>query len=377
MRKNASLLLLLLFGVVSGLRAQQSAVRRNWGAENVRLDSATNTVFYEQRLYRNPMEGLVRMRRACPDSSACGMVPLLQGVPVGVYRLKDQVDYRPLSSAERLTYRQENRFRPFKYLFDFRIHPDFVADFGGIEQPLRGRFTILLQSQLYLWRGMALNYGLQIPVVNSLDTRPDILRPGPISLNQFLALGNHNFLSASAGSFRNDRYGVNVQYQHANLGSRWTYGLEAGLTGFYYYPRGGIYYDPMDELLLLGNAAYRFTKLDLSAKLTAGRFLAGDWGARADVVRQFDNVEISFFAVKTQNGATIGFNFAVPIPPGKIARVGQVRLRTTEEFRWEYAYAGYNIGNRYRVGYQLDERLRQYHQDYLDKQWGRLQVVKP
>jgi len=71
--------------------------------------------------------------------------------------------------------------------------------------------------------------------------------------------------------------------------------------------------------------------------------------------------------------STLGFNFAVPIPPGKIFQGKNARLRTTDEFRWEYTYTrGYKIGERYRVGYQLDQKLRQYHQDYLNTQYEQL-----
>jgi hypothetical protein len=83
-------------------------------------------------------------------------------------------------------------------------------------------------------------------------------------------------------------------------------------------------------------------------------------------------VEVALYATKTGNGATVGFNLAVPIPPGKIVQGRYLRLRTTEEFRWEYTYTrGYRIGERYRLGYQLDERLRQYHRGYLSNQWRR------
>ncbi|ACT94564.1 hypothetical protein [Dyadobacter fermentans] len=73
--------------------------------------------------------------------------------------------------------------------------------------------------------------------------------------------------------------------------------------------------------------------------------------------------------MKTNNGTTAGFNFAIPIPPGKIAQGRKVRFRTTDEFRWEYSYTrGFRIGERYRTGYQLDQKLRQYHTDYLNRQ---------
>ena len=343
--------------------------------ENVSSDSAV--VYYEQRLYRNPLEGLVRMRRACGGRDSCCLAPIIQGVPVGLYTLGDDLTGRSLSTTERRAYYGRSRFNPFRYLLDFRLQPEIVANFGNPTQTVQGRISVMLQSQVYLWRGMALNFGVLFPIMNNLDGRPNGIRPAPLYLNQFLALGESHYFSASAGSFQSDRYGANLQYQWMKPNSRWTYGLEVGLTGFYYYPKGGIYYTSLNELLLLANAAYRFDALDFTVKLTGGQYLDGDAGARLDLIRQFPNVEIAMFAVQTQNGGTIGFNFAVPIPPGKLFRAGPVRLRTSEEFRWEYSYArGYGIANRYRLGYQLDERLRQYNTSYLQNQWHRLQQAQ-
>ncbi|MBU1822136.1 MAG: YjbH domain-containing protein, partial [Bacteroidetes bacterium] len=302
------------------------------------------------------------------------LVPLLQGVPVGAYRLTEEgVDFRALTRGERRAYHRAHPINPLtSYRFDFKIQPEFIANFGNFQRPVESRTSVLLQSQLYGWRGLVVHYGLLFPLVNHLDGRPDNIRPAPFYANQFLALGGPHFLSVSAGLFPSDAWGGNVQYQRMDLDGRWSWGLEAGLTGFYYYPRGGIYYTRPDELLLLGNVAYRHPAHDLTVKLTAGQYPAGDRGARMDMIRQFTNVEVALYATKTGNGATVGFNLAVPIPPGKIVQGRYVRLRTTEEFRWEYTYTrGYKIGERYRLGYQLDERLRQYHRGYLSNQWRR------
>ncbi len=359
--------------VLLALMAAGTACAQLRDLDHVNVDSGR--VFYEQRLYRNPLPGLLLAKKAVPAGDSAELVPLFQGIPLGGYRLgQGGVTVRPLTREERRTYHQRHPLHPLTYRFDFRIHPEFIANFGNFRRPVESRTSVLLQSQLYLWRGMVVNYGLLFPLVNHLDGRPNRIRPAPFYLNQFLAVGAADFLSLSAGLFANDHFGFNAQYQHLNLNSPWTYGLEAGVTGFYYYPRGGIYYDSLDELLVLANVAYRFSAQDLTVKLSGGQFLAQDRGVRMDLVRQFANVEIALYATKSGNGATVGFNLAVPIPPGKIAQTDHLRVRTTEEFRWEYTYTrGYRIGERYRMGYQLDEKLRQYHRSYLSNQLRRLE----
>jgi len=170
--------------------------------------------------------------------------------------------------------------------------------------------------------------------------------------------------------FYNDQYGFNAQYRHADLTKNWSYGLETSYTGFYFFPPNDIYYQSLQHFMLLADVAYRIPRRDVTLKLSGGQYMFQDRGARIDVIRQMRNLEVGFYATKTGNGATGGFNFAIPLAPGRIAQTKRVRLRTTEEFRWEYAYSrGYNIGSRYHVGYQLDAQLRQYHQSYFQNQY--------
>lgn len=349
-------------------KAKYSPEKLKINFENIhKLD---NKIFYEQRLYRNPFIGLYEINRVAVDTASESYVPLFQGMPIGQYKLGSTIAYKPLSRQERNNYLKSTSTFPLqkKYKFDFWIQPYFAAIFGNFDKPVQSNTSIALQTQIFLLPGLSFNTGILIPITNDMDSRPKIIRPTATYLNQFFARGNH-FISATAGLFNTDQYGVNVQYRHADLSKPWSFGVESGLTGYYYYPRGGIYLYKMEELLVLGDISYRLQKIDLTFKLSGGQFLWSDKGARFDLIRQFNNVEIGLYATKTQNGSTVGFNFAIPIPPGKIGQGKNLRLRTTDEFRWEYTYTrGYRIGERYRLGYQLDQKLRQYHQDYFRNQ---------
>ena len=68
--------------------------------ENVWIDSLTKTVYYEQRLYRNPFIGLHEMRKVVKDSSIRDFVPLMQGLPIAKYRLGPTLEVQPLSEQE-------------------------------------------------------------------------------------------------------------------------------------------------------------------------------------------------------------------------------------------------------------------------------------
>ncbi|WP_461063644.1 YjbH domain-containing protein [Spirosoma horti] len=358
---------LLLSGLSDGLAQSRKGLSN---LENVLVDSTEHRVYYEQRLYRNPFMGMLDAAQPMAARGIQTFVPLYQGVPIAQYRLDTTVTTTILSRQERQRFAKQHPFDSRAYKFDFRLQPEFIAQFGYREQTVEAKTNLLLQSQLYLNRGLVLNWGVLFPIANHLDNQGLNVRPAPTFLNQFLALDGVNFMSLSAGLFYSDQYGVNVQYRHADLTKNWSYGLETGLTGFYFFPQNGFYYESMRNVLLLADVAYRLPRHDVTIKVSGGQYLHQDRGVRLDLIRQLGNVEVGFYASKTVNGGTGGFNFAIPLAPGRIAQGQRVRLRTTEEFRWEYAYSrGYNIASRYKVGYQLDALLRQYHSRYIQNQY--------
>ncbi|PRY22071.1 exopolysaccharide biosynthesis protein YbjH [Spirosoma oryzae] len=363
----------VLLLMTSRLAVGQSTTGQIVGSlENLTVDSAKHRVFYEQRLYRNPMTAMLELSEMPVARTGSALVPLFQGVPIAQYQLTPVFRTTPLTRTDRSDYAAAVPFNGRAYRFDFRLHPEFMANFGNRERTVESKTNLLLQSQLYLRRGLVLNWGILFPIINDLDNQAMNVRPAPIFLNQFLALNQADFMSISAGLFYNDRYGLNVQYRHADLNSPWSYGLETSLTGYYVFPKNDFYYQSLSDLMILGDVAYRIGRHNVTLKVSGGQYLFNDRGGRIDFIRQFPNVEVGFFATKTGNGSTAGFNFAIPIPPGRIVQSNRVRLRTTEEFRWEYNYSrGYNIATRYKVGYQLDALLRQYHNSYLKSQLGR------
>ncbi len=369
-KNSIAICLLMLSAALHAQTFEQNYERKKLALNLENVTRQGQQISYENRLYRNPLMGLLEMRAVAGDTAGLTLVPLFQGFPVGKYQVGGGVQYAALSDREqKAIFRARNFPLHLKnYKLDFWIQPYFAAMFGNFSRPVESNTSVALQTQLFLWPGFSLSTGIFFPIINQMDGRPRNVRPAPTFVNQFYNRGRH-FVSASAGFFNNDQYGLNVQYRHADLNKAFSFGLEAGLTGFYYYPRGGIYYEDPDNLLLLADVAYRFQRSDFTVKLSGGQFLWAVKGARMDLIRQFNNVEIGFYATATQNGSTLGFNFAVPIPPGKIVQGKNIRLRTTDEFRWEYTYTrGYKIGERYRLGYQLDQKLRQYHRDYLHRQ---------
>jgi len=187
-------------------------------------------------------------------------------------------------------------------------------------------------------------------------------------LHYFNQPWDHNFISASVGSFYNNRYGVDLEFRHANLSKRWSYGVATGLTGFYWLNGLSLYNETLDDFYATADVEYRLPLENLSLKLTAGQFLYKDKGVRFDLIKQFAAAEIGLFASSTDIGTTTGFQFAFALFPGKIFRNRKVELRTTEEFRWEYTYNNVDpVAKNFRIGMpRLSDILRQYNQNFLN-----------
>ncbi len=336
--------------------------------ENVSRSPLTKTISYEQRFSRVPVLGFLQLSKVL-DSTAT-YIPLFQGVPLAAYRASKGILSTKMVSD---SLRKEIPFHRSAYLFDWWIQPQFNANFGYLTQPIQSKTNALLNTQFYLRKGLVVQTGILVPLLNDVDGQSMDVRLAPTFANQFLALPKNQFLSISAGLFYGDRMGVSLQYRKVDFNKPFSYGFEAGLTRFYYFQkRFDFYHGAVNDFLLLGDVSYRVARYDLLLKATAGQFMYQDKGIRFDFVRQFSMVDIGFYAVKTGNGSTLGFNFAVPLYSKAIVQGSKARLRMVDEFRWEYNYTrGYKIAERFKAGYFLEEKLRQYHHDYWQSQLRR------
>jgi hypothetical protein len=292
-------------------------------------------------------------------------VPLIQAQPMGAFAASD-LKYKALSEKDRQFYK--NEFRPFKgSRLSLRIHPDVSARFGFYTDPFETKVNINVDTRLVLARGLSLQTGLNIPVNNNLDNQSLKLKMAPAMLHYFSQPINNHFVSLSAGTFYNARYGLDLEYRYNDFNSPWNLGFEAGLTGFYWLNGLELYKEDMNDILAIADVEYRIVSENVSLKLSIGQFLAQDKGIRADIIKQYGNVDIGLFAARTNIGTTGGFQFAFNLFPGAIFRTKNLELRTTEEFRWEYSYNNEDpVAQRYRLGIpRLADLLRQYNVSFM------------
>ena len=266
-------------------------------------------------------------------------------------KFEDEEAFRELYAAE------ENGNSSF-FRFDVALTPQLNFQFGPYTKPVITQFNIAPVIGTNWWKGMNFNYELIVPIINDFGTGGDSVRPGIISLNQVFRFPDNYFVSASVGFFTQSRYGLDIEMKKFSLNGDLNFGLNFGLTSYAAFT--GIsrlyYYDAFSWTGSL-SCEYRISKYDLTLGFTAGKFLIGDESFRFDISREFGEIEIGFFAIRSSDGISNGgINITIPIFPSHYWKPDFVRLRTSEDFILSYLVKSNSsqlIGLRYNTGSRL------------------------
>ena len=232
------------------------------------------------------------------------------------------------------------------------------------------RIDLNAQPELHtdLGNGLGLNMGYLVHVEDDLfynnTSYPFIWR-----FTQNMRLKENQFLNINMGYFSFARFGLHVRYANYVLEERLSFDMQYGIT------QTG-YLDP--ELKLNQNSnplhsftaglTYRWNKADTDFSFHYGKFILSDIGYRVSVQRQFDEVFIGLFLVKTSVGDNLGFNFSAPMMGKKYMKPGRVRVRPADRFDLLYRYTAFNgAGLEYSTGENLMFEIKEYYPQILKK----------
>lgn len=365
-----SLVLLFLSSIAEAQEIHQIKERLfSAGYENVLIQEEETKlrIFFEHREFRSPYASMRYAKDLISDLTEKNIVwvPEYHNTPIAQY-LEPDFESLEINKEDRLFFKQHNRVWK-NYRLHLRIQPDLTARFGYFEHPLEVRFNAILDSRIYLARGLSLQTGISFPVENSLDERDMSPHLAPSMLHYFTQILPWNYLAFSVGTYYYDRFGLDLEYRHSPAESPWSYGIEAAYTGYYLIEGSSYYNSSLSDLYVVADVEYRLPLQNLSLKISGGQFLFNDQGLRADLIRQFGSVDLGLYVAATDSGNSAGFQFAFSIFPGAIFRTPHVELRTTEEFRWEYNYNNFDpVAQKFRLGMpRLSDILRQYKQDFI------------
>ncbi|MFZ4523310.1 MAG: YjbH domain-containing protein [Bacteroidales bacterium] len=368
------------------------------GYENVRVTRRHDTLMigFENRVWRWEVRGVAELLKTVmplTDSGTVVSLTLLRtGIPVTTVTVsRKQYDHlltgkltpaafsdsvnallsdHGYKSALRLIKPANSSFNNF----DVVVIPQLKFQFGNFTHPLELQFNIAPAVQISFTRGMTATLQVIFPVYNNIigDPEGNTIRPGLMVLSQAFRLPYNIFTTVSAGYFTRNRYGVNGEARKYFFNGKLAVSAEIGYTGQLQLIEGQFNYSEMDVVTWFCDAAYRFAPYDLTLRAGYGRFLNGDMGWRVDVGRQFGEVSIGFFAMRSDGMVNGGFNFTVPIPPRRYGTKNRIRLRPASYIPWEYRAKGLpDYGRSFTTGSGTDELMFNMNPDDIRKQLGK------
>ncbi len=254
---------------------------------------------------------------------------------------------------------------------DVVVHPWFEAVFGDLDNAVASRTGVAPEIRVALRPGLGLSAQALVTLQDDLPTGESRVRPALVALNQTVRLPRDVFVSATAGAFTPNRYGVDVEARAYFRNGRWSVGAQTGLTGATSFASDGWAFAPVRDPTALADLAWRSARYDLLLRATAGAFLGRERGVRLDVVRQFGELEVGWFVLGSPEGANGGATLRIPLLPARHAAPGPLRLRAADAFRWQYRYRAFvPWGRSYGTGNALEEFNRRLNPDYVAKGLG-------
>ncbi len=368
------------------------------GYENIRVASRNDTLYIglENRVWRwEPRAAAEVLKVVMPsaDSGAVVSLTLLRtGIPVTTLVVSrkqydnllagrvsaagftDSVVALLSDRGYRSSVARQHRANPSFNKVDVVIAPQVKFQFGNFTHPLEVQFNVAPAVQISFLKGMSLTAQVIFPVYNNLLSDPEgnTIRPGVVVLSQAFRLPYQFFTTVSAGYFTRNRYGVNGEVRKFLFNGKMGVGATLGYTGQVQLVEGMFTYTPVDVFTWFCDASWRFAAYDLTIRAGYGGFINGDRGWRVDVSRQFGEVSIGFFAMRTGGLVNGGFNFIVPLPPRRYGTKNHIRVRPASYVPWEYRAKGLpSYGRTFTTGSGTEELLFNLNPDDIRKQLGK------
>jgi len=368
------------------------------GFENVSsvLNDTLIVVAFENRRYRDNgraiAEVLLKLGENFQQSKPIdfNLILLYQKVPMLLIRVNSQdydnlknqvIDMEEFNARMLVTTNYISEFNllkekkgenPSVFKPDIVVIPQIKTQFGNFDNPVQSNINLIPELNFQLTKGLSFKGQLIIPLQNDFffDEEGKEVRPGNITVNQFVRLEDDFFINVTGGFFDKNRAGINLEIRKNIADGKFGIGSSIGYTtGYSYTGYQTVYLDYEKYLTALLELEYRYFPFDLTGTLQVGNFLYNSFGARFDVLRQFGEVNIGFFALFASGDFNGGFKLAIPLPPRKYTKLKYVRIRPSHRFAWEYKARGfYRSGTMYKTGHRLHELFLDFNPDQIKNQ---------
>ena len=352
------------------------------GFENIRVKSDKDKIVigYENRVYRFDVDAVNEIFKIVlpkiTEQKKIILIPENRKIPLVIIEadvndckgyLSSNISRTEFSEKLKIIFetdvewqdfQNETEFNSSNLKLDITLKPTLAAQFGVYSDPVMWQLNLVPGIRTSFWKGMLFNYELILPIHNDLLPMEDSVRTGLAVINQTFRLPNSFFVSSSIGFFSNSRYGFDIEAKKYFSNGDINVGINFGCTSFAYFV--GKRFNYSNQFILTGsvNLDFRIPEYDLTLGFSAGKFLMGDNSVRIDINREFGEIEVGFFAIKSNNGVSNGgINISIPIFPSKYWNPDFIRIRTAESFNWSYLVRSNTqdlIGLRYNTGSRLN-----------------------
>jgi len=325
------------------------------------IDGRRVAVTYENARYRDPRRALARAAELLLPRLGVGqelvLVPSVTAIPIISARFSvterpaDESPPQPIGVSLDVSDLPPDLLKRPRASSQFGrvdvvVHPWFEASFGNYDNPIASRTGIAPEVRVAIRRGLVVSGQALFTIQDDLPTGESRVRPGMITVNQTARLPRSTFVSATAGTFTGNRYGVDLELATYSQNGIWSLGAELGLTGETSYDSQRWSFSRVNAPTALVTAAARVPRYAVTLHGAAGVFLADRRGARVDITRRFGEFELGWFGVASDRGANGGAMLRVPLPQRQYGKPAPLRIRTAESFPWQYRYNGFVTGGK-------------------------------
>lgn len=225
------------------------------------------------------------------------------------------------------------------FKIDITFEPDLWYRSVSYDQMYDVIVNILPTVNIAMGKGWNFNAQLIVPLFNDgYSERYSNVRPNIITAGKLFRFGKKHYLSATAGLFTEERYGVDVRYFYP-INNHFSIDCRLGVTG-YCSMAWGWECSTMKRVSGFAGVQYYNKATNIQAGIKGGRFIYGDYGGQVDIVRHFKYVAIGLIAQYSDamklNG---GFSITIALPPYRQKRRHRVSVMPSN-----YFYLTYNAG---------------------------------
>lgn len=190
-----------------------------------------------------------------------------------------------------------------------------------------------------LWKGGHLSIQPIIPILNNNDGSeytPEYsnVQFGSVNVQQDFLYDMKWWGRASVGFFHYNYLGVGLEFGH-HLTRYFDLSININAVKRQWLKGSSMYFEG-NLFSALVTASYYEPHSSVEAKLTCGRYLYDDYGARLDGICHFGEYLIGLYGIYAGGEYNAGFHFSIPFAGKKQKRMGAVSLRMPEYFDWEY-----------------------------------------